>query len=576
MAKGRRRGAKGQRGAPGRREAPPERRAEPRSKDDVAALDVAPAALPRGVELATWVLPALAAVIGGAVFYGFTCDDAYITVRYADHLLRGEGLVFNPGERVEGFSSPLHLLLLSVVGVLGVALIEAAKVLGLAAAAVAAACTVALARRLGAAPLVAGAVGLAVGLHPGVLYYASSGMETTLYLALVAGAALRLAIELTGPQSPAPGARRPVSLWLLGAAAVTRPEGALLLAVACAARLWRARPGGGRALAAEVLRSLVAWLPLACWLAFRLAYYGEWLPNVYYAKPSGLGLGLDGVGAGLVYLHEAIMGGGTYLALGAALAALALPGLRPRAPIAMVLLLAGAQGAFAVHTTGDWMLEARYALPAVPLMLAAAAAGLTAIAVRRRALRPVVALACAALVIALGARAVTLAGELEGDRAHDHAHRSDGNEALGRWLAAHTPEDAVVVADEIGAVAHYSDRHVIDTLGLVDPEIARILHRHAMNPYSHATELRARIEATAEVAEAVLRREPDVVLLDYEGPVADESTYDPRFINIGARFLYQRFDGAYRFRRAHVISTRAFPPKAYLIFERDDSATSGG
>ena len=29
-------------------------------------------------------------------------DDAYISYHYAENLVRGKGLVFNPGERVEG------------------------------------------------------------------------------------------------------------------------------------------------------------------------------------------------------------------------------------------------------------------------------------------------------------------------------------------------------------------------------------------------------------------------------------------------------------------------------------------
>src|SRR4051794_25734459 len=40
-----------------------------------------------------------------------TPDDALITARYAQHVLAGLGPVYNVGERVEGFSSPLHLLL---------------------------------------------------------------------------------------------------------------------------------------------------------------------------------------------------------------------------------------------------------------------------------------------------------------------------------------------------------------------------------------------------------------------------------------------------------------------------------
>jgi len=39
-----------------------------------------------------------------------TVDDPFITFRYARNLLAGLGPVFNPGEHVEGFTSPLHLL----------------------------------------------------------------------------------------------------------------------------------------------------------------------------------------------------------------------------------------------------------------------------------------------------------------------------------------------------------------------------------------------------------------------------------------------------------------------------------
>jgi hypothetical protein len=37
-------------------------------------------------------------------------DNAYISYRYAENLVRGEGLVFNHGERVEGYSNFLYVL----------------------------------------------------------------------------------------------------------------------------------------------------------------------------------------------------------------------------------------------------------------------------------------------------------------------------------------------------------------------------------------------------------------------------------------------------------------------------------
>src|SRR5215207_3462307 len=39
-------------------------------------------------------------------------DDAYISYRYAFNLIGGHGLVFNPGERVEGYTNLLYVLLM--------------------------------------------------------------------------------------------------------------------------------------------------------------------------------------------------------------------------------------------------------------------------------------------------------------------------------------------------------------------------------------------------------------------------------------------------------------------------------
>ena len=45
----------------------------------------------------------------------FLCDDAFISFRYARNLLEGHGLVFNPGERVEGYTNLLWVLELAAL-----------------------------------------------------------------------------------------------------------------------------------------------------------------------------------------------------------------------------------------------------------------------------------------------------------------------------------------------------------------------------------------------------------------------------------------------------------------------------
>src|SRR5580700_1207941 len=58
-------------------------------------------------------------------------DDAYITFRYAANLARGFGLVFNPGERVLGTTSPLFTFILAAGGrILGTRYIEEMAVAG--------------------------------------------------------------------------------------------------------------------------------------------------------------------------------------------------------------------------------------------------------------------------------------------------------------------------------------------------------------------------------------------------------------------------------------------------------------
>ena len=57
--------------------------------------------------------------LGGRL--GFTLfDDAMISMRYARNLAEGHGLVWNPGERVEGYSNPLWTLWMALIHATGV------------------------------------------------------------------------------------------------------------------------------------------------------------------------------------------------------------------------------------------------------------------------------------------------------------------------------------------------------------------------------------------------------------------------------------------------------------------------
>ena len=60
-----------------------------------------------------WLVAALAAAValGFAAFTGHIWEDYFITFRASLHLATGQGLVFQPGERVHTFTSPLGTVL---------------------------------------------------------------------------------------------------------------------------------------------------------------------------------------------------------------------------------------------------------------------------------------------------------------------------------------------------------------------------------------------------------------------------------------------------------------------------------
>ena len=60
----------------------------------------------------------------------FVCDDAFISFRYVRNLVEGHGLVFNPGEYVEGYTNFLWVLELAAIwSLLGIPPEQAAPVL---------------------------------------------------------------------------------------------------------------------------------------------------------------------------------------------------------------------------------------------------------------------------------------------------------------------------------------------------------------------------------------------------------------------------------------------------------------
>jgi arabinofuranosyltransferase len=418
------------------------------------------------------------------LYGGNVVDDAMTSMQYAKQLALGNGLVFNTGERVEGytnfawviFMTPLYWLSTQ----LGFHFVSAVTLFNIGFASANLVLVWALARRfLGErhpAPWLA--VGLCLADNSFAVW-AILGLEVH-FLALF----MLLAVWASTSASP----RRYgwLGLALLGAH-LTRPDAGLFCAVMVAyqaldaALVWRSGDRGEAARrAVGVCTAAGVWLVLyGAYFYARYRYYGMLFPNTFYVK---LGGPIDAWARGLRYLHG-FLAERAYTPLLALLAALWV-----RHPLVRVLLVYNSLHAlYVVYVGGDFFAGHRFFVPELPQLALLVALGVAAVAERaqraswfgafRQRYLPgqrahtallVAAVALLALVFQRGVTRGPLVGEVR------RWGRDLTNQTrLFRWLGEHRPPAASVATCLIGHTGFYSSARVIDMCGIIDPETAR-------------------------------------------------------------------------------------------------------
>lgn len=237
--------------------------------------------------MAAWALALLVSAaclipLGYALFTGHIWEDSFITLRHAENLLKGEGLVYNPGERVHGFTSPINVLLLAAADLVTGqssynATFWAYRVLCIAAFAGGA---VLLVKRIWEAfPNDAKPAWFAAFLYLFNLKsvaFTSNGMETAFMLLFLAGAVFLLVRE-----DPGRWLARGVC-W--GGLMWTRPDGCVYIAALGLADLIFS-PCLKRQLLPSLAKSaVVCALVYGPWFAWAWSYYGSPVPHTVVAK----------------------------------------------------------------------------------------------------------------------------------------------------------------------------------------------------------------------------------------------------------------------------------------------------
>lgn len=196
------------------------------------------------------------------------CDDAYITFRTVDNFINGYGLTWNVAERVQAFTHPLWMLLLSLFyffirNIYWVGLLLS---LGLSFGSV-----FLLVRKIALTPIGAALAVAVLSLSNGFVDYATSGLENPLSYFLLA---LFLWLFFSDQVK-----NKPFKLSLIASLAIMNRMDTVVFFIFpliyefIRSHLWKTAGW-----------MLLGQLPFVAWEIFSLLYYGFLFPNTAYAK----------------------------------------------------------------------------------------------------------------------------------------------------------------------------------------------------------------------------------------------------------------------------------------------------
>ncbi|RYG66594.1 hypothetical protein EON80_15120 [bacterium] len=389
--------------------------------------------------------------------YFWLFDDAMISMRYAHNMARGFGLVWNPGEAVEGYTNFLWTLYMAAIHLLPIPITHTSLAVHISNAFLAILTLVGLprlVRSLGGGLMACAVASVALALNVDLLFWAVSGLETLALTCAVTWASVWI-FEGAGTQQPD---FRP--FVLLGVMPLIRVDSIVISGClyGLALATYRDKKRTLRLIGLSLL------LPLAHEI-FRIAFYHDFIPNTARLKTSGWP---GRFSAGRAYVGMILF---EYLPL-FCIAILGAVMLRSRKIGAVVALLAISLF-YSAYAGGDAFPYNRFLTPLLPSLFAAVAAVLfTAGKTRGEGSKPKVRLAVACGSVAI--MAVWFAPNLMLRRPDPHPWnlKDEGNVRIALLVKQQLPASARVADFWAGNSFYFNDCYGIDLLGKMDSHIA--------------------------------------------------------------------------------------------------------
>lgn len=470
----------------------------------------------------------------------FIKDDAYISFRYAQNVVAGHGLVFNPGEHVEGITNFLWTLLMVPFEALGWDLFILSEIFGTALWAGIIVYLVRLSNLLTTSDgsndsVRAGAIlwgGVWLATSSSMAKWSHSGMEQALAMFLpVLAAWLLWRPKPDGTDADAEDPKG--AFWsgiFMGLGCATRPEIHFIgvcLGLPLVWRIVRER---------RLPRATLMWfagllLVTVPFHAFRLAYYGSLVPNTFYVKTGDSSLVWL---TGLQKLHE--MFGFNATGALAVLAPFAFITRERRLEKLVALAIAVGFMVFIVKVGVDEMEWHRLYLPALPFLVLLAAVGLMnlcgalanwlAISGRR------------AITYGLGWIAVIVAASANFSFTYKSMGGFNGrgdlsgtyHPDLGKFITRHDRPRALVAFQDMGSTPYHApDIDFLDFIGLVDATVAHARYSYGLHAFMATESAKRQPEYDAEMRDYFYRRNPEWTILTTYIPDAAMGDVSARF-----------------------------------------------
>jgi len=441
--------------------------------------------------------------------YGFPLDDSWIHAQFARNLALGNGFSYNPGVPVSGSTAPLWTLLTAAGYLVTGDPILTGKFIGVLFLGLTVFFVYTLVRAISNDPREALFAAVMTGALPRLVWASLSGMEVTLAVMLsLAGVMAHVLYGHSGDK------RQYFSTLLFGLAALARPECTVFFAAAMIDRMLAATLIRWREVAARdwivpiLIHVCVFFVVIAPFIIFSRKFGIGFLPNTAYAKALLWNKGLlAALATGsrvellrsfttnpfdyyMSFLHEALRNNPVLFML-TGFGFLRLIFLVPYGErsqyrsfiIPLVIILFPLAIGVVVPFGQASYQEGRYIAPVAPLVLVMGVVGLYGAAsygarvfseakFMGRPAKLVLerSLVWLFMVLALASQARNLwyRGQVFGKEV---ANIEDMQVSIGKWVDRNLPQDALVAVNDLGAITYFGQRRVLDTVGLISPEV---------------------------------------------------------------------------------------------------------